>query len=136
MKITVADFFNGFFSALALRSEGAKRAFECGEHFNESLQAAYEKFVSAAEEKGLYPSFLIYLDALHGDSGVIEEGLGGGIRRDLISLDNPNFQKFRIIVSDDEARENLAGAPGGPELYHRLVENFLTHFNSAQAVQP
>jgi hypothetical protein len=136
MKITVADFFNGFFSALALKSEAAKRAFECGEHFNESLQAAYERFVNAAERQGLQPSFLIYLNALHGDSSVIEEGLGGGIRRDLISLDNPNFQKFRIIVSDDEARENLERAPGGPEIYHSLAEDFLTHFNSAQAVQP
>lgn len=135
MKITVADFFTGFFSALALQTGPSAQTFECGEHFNESLQAAFEKFVAAAEQNDLQPNFLIYLDPLHGDSSVIEEGVVGGIRRDLVSLDNPNFEKVRLVVSSADAQENLDSTPGGQPLYQKLAEDFLSHFNSHQAVR-
>lgn len=135
MKITIADFFTGFFSALRLRFERENPTFECGEHFNESLQAAFEKFVDTAAQNDLQPNFLIYLDPLHGDSSVIEEGLVGGIRRDLVSLDNPNFEKVRLVVTPAEAQENLESAPGGPPLYQKLVEDFLHQFNPHQAVR-
>jgi len=133
MKITVADFFTGFFSALALSTDHQKRTFECGEHFNEALHAAYEKFSEAAENAGLRLNFLIHLDPLHGDSRVIEEGIGGAIRRDLISLDNPNFEKVRLTIPIEEARENIESVLGGAELYQNLVAEFLKHFDSTPA---
>lgn len=131
MKITVADFFTGFFSALALSTEDQKRTFECGENFNEALHSAYGKFCEAAHKVGLRPNFQIHLNPLHGDSRLIEEGIGGAIRRDLISLDNPNFEKVRLIIPLAEARENVESAPGGAQLYEDLAAEFLKQFDSS-----
>jgi hypothetical protein len=130
MKITAPDFFTAFFSALALAPD-RQPTYECGERFCEALETAYDSFAKSAEAEGYKPNFLIQVNPLHGDSSVIEEGIAAGIRRDLVSLDNPNFHKIRLIVPENEARENLQFAAGGAKLYEKLVADFVSHFSSA-----
>jgi len=104
------------------------RTFRCGERFNEALKIAYDRLVN---KTGVKASFLIQLDPLHGDSSTINEGLIGAVRRDMISLDNPSFEKFRLKLEADEAEEILKHVRGGHELYKQLVKDFLNEYSEA-----
>jgi hypothetical protein len=126
MKITAADFFGGFFCGLRLATKVDQ--FECGDRLNNAIRSAFDYFRDRCAEKGLEPNFRIKLDPIHGDSGTIEEGLLSGIRSDLIGLDNPDFQKFRMKVTPLEAEKLLNNLPGSAEIYKSAVESFLVTY--------
>jgi len=127
MKITANDFFGAFFCALRLDSGAVQ--YECGERFNEAVQSAFDKFRELCTKEGFIPTFRILLDPLHGDSGTIESGLLSGIRSDFIGLENPDFVKFRLKVTPDEAKELLEILPGKPDIYRAVVKEFLAEYN-------
>jgi hypothetical protein len=132
MKIAAADFFGGFFSALAALHPQVP-VFRCGERFNEALEEAFRAFVQRSKKKGYEIGFSIKLHPLHGDSSVIEEGLVGGIRRDMISLANPNFERFSLNLSKEDADELLPSIPGSVDLYKQLARDFLDRYKDTPA---
>jgi hypothetical protein len=132
MKITAAEFFGGFFCALRLTASNDQ--FECGDRLNNAIRSAFDVFRIRCKENGLEPNFRIKLDEIHGDSGTIEEGLLTGIRSDLIGLDNPDFQKFRMKVTQKEAETLLSKLPGSAAIYRSAVEKFLSEY-SAELVE-
>jgi hypothetical protein len=130
--ISTGDFFTGFFSALAARDE--KEQLRCGDRFDEAMEEAFNSFAEKCKKEGIETSFLIMRDPLHGDSSVVKEGLAAAIRRDLISLDNPSFQKISLKINGEVANALLDGLPGGKALYEQLADEFLIRYRSNKAV--
>lgn len=127
-----SDFFTGFFAALAILTP--HEIYRCDTKFDQALAAAFEKFVAHSNDSGFEVTFSIRPHAVYGDSSLVQEGIAGAIRRALISLFNPTFQRFKLLPDAEEAQEILGFVPGGNHLYEILATNFLEEYkNSATA---
>jgi hypothetical protein len=127
--ISPGDFFTGFFSALAVREH--KAPLRCGPRFDAAMEAAFEALAQRSEQTGIETSFLIIRHPLHRNSSVVHDGINGAIRRDLISLDNPSFQKITTKLSPEDAATILTELPGGRALYETLVDDFLQSYDAS-----
>jgi len=118
-----ADFFTGFFAALA--AETPEQIYRCDEKFDQAIAAAFQKFVAACRSRNLEVTFSIRPDPIYGTSAVVQEGVAGALRRALISFFNPTFQRFKLLPGPEEAQAILKFTPGGPALYEELAKDFL-----------
>lgn len=130
-EVYVSDFMTGLIAGLAerkvqslsLRDASLDRAFE----------ATFKDLEKRAQPMGLVLRFRIRRHALHGDSSAVLRAVYDAAKRDLISLDNPEFVDMRLKVTNDEAARYLGALPGGRELYTWLTDRFLTHYAGPKA---
>ena len=124
------DFMTGILAALAvncipilsLRRSRLDQAFA---RLNQDIEAA-------AEAAGLEPKFRIRLHPIHQDSTLVQQALYEAAQRDLVSLDNPEFQKVRHKISQDEAQSYLAGLPGSREMYLGLANRLMCYYRDKE----
>lgn len=83
---------------------------------------------SEARKHKLRPRFRIAAHPQHGDSEDLQEELRSAAKRDLISIDNPEFLDVRIKIASDEAQLFLDDLPGTPDLYRRLAAKLLDYY--------
>ena len=69
------------------------------------------------------------LHPIHQDSTQVQQALYEAAQRDLISLDNPEFQKVRLKIAPGEAQQYLDGLPGEPAMYRRLAERLMAYLD-------
>ena len=120
------DFMTGILAALAvhrvpmlsLRRSRLDQAFA---RLNQDIK-------EAAEAAGLDLKFRIRLHPIHQDSTLLQQALYEAAQRDLVSLDNPEFQKVRLKIDPDEAQNYLAGLPGSREMYIRLADRLMCYY--------
>ena len=117
--LTVDDFMTGLLAALAL-SHRAVVPID-SERFDAAVEASFHKLEDLAPEYGLNIRFWIATHPLHGDSPVVRDAISGAVQRDLVSLDNPEYQHMRLKITADEALMLLQVVPGGRELFAQLV---------------
>jgi hypothetical protein len=130
--LSADDFFTGFFAALAAR--GAQTVARRGPDFDRSLASAFTIFRDASRALGLSVTFYVRPHPVYQDSITVRDGIASAVRRGLISLDNPTFQRIRLKINPDEGRSILEDMPGGGELYVRLASNFLSEYRCARVV--
>ena len=123
-----ADFFTGFFAALAAKTPA--EVYRCDGNFDQAIAAAFNKFVATSRSSNFEVTFSIRPDPIYGTSAVVQEGVAGALRRSLISFFNPTFQRFKLLPSPTEAQSILRFTPGGPALYEQLAEDFLTQYRN------
>jgi hypothetical protein len=82
----------------------------------------------AAGAAGLDLKVRIRLHPIHQDSTLLQQALYDAAQRDLVSLDNPEFQKVRLKIGPDEAQTYLARLPGSREMYLRLAERLMCYY--------
>jgi hypothetical protein len=78
-----------------------------------------------ALDYGIELRFWIARNRFYKDSPDIREGIAKAVQRDLVSLDNPEYQDMRLKISPDDADRYLEALPGDPSLYEKLADVFL-----------
>lgn len=123
VDVTIEDFMTGLIAVCAKR--GLATLSLRGERFFEAMAAAYGNLEVQAEPADLQVRFVVVLDDLYGDSPVVREAVTGAVQRNLISLDNPEFQDMRIKFGPAAADRLLENLPGGTEVYESIADAYL-----------
>jgi len=118
--MTVDDFMTGLLAQLALTH--IRVVAIDGDRFDSAVEVTFRRLSEMAPKFDLNVRFWVSRHPFHGDSPVVREALSGAVQRDLVSLDNPEYQHMRLKISDDEAHQLLKGLPGGPTLFEPLTE--------------
>jgi len=121
------DFMTGILAALAvnrvpvlsLRRSRLDQAFD---RLNQDIKAA-------ADSAGLELKFRIRLHPIHQDSTLLQQALYEAAQRDLVSLDNPEFQRVRLKIGADEAQTYLADLPGSRDMYLQLADRLMSYYH-------
>lgn len=124
----LADLMTGLFAALALR-QFRSISLTSG-RFERALEAMTETLRTEAEGANLEVMFRIRRHRVHGDSIALQEALYDAAKRDLISLDNPEFQHVTVKLSGADAPAFLERLPGSKELYEKLAEEFIHQYRA------
>lgn len=122
------DFFTGILAGLAthnvstlsLRSNRLDKAFA----------QVFKDLQSESGDLNLDLRFRIRLHNIHGDSETVQQGLYEAAQRNIVSLDNPEFQDVRLRITLEDAEAYLAGVPGPADLYKRLAGNLIKYYRS------
>jgi hypothetical protein len=120
------DFMTGILAALAVNSVpilSLRRS-----RLDQAFARLNQDIKAAAEEAGLDLKFRIRLHPIHQDSTLIQQALYEAAQRDLVSLDNPEFQKVRLKISQDEAQTYLTGLPGSRAMYLQLADRLMCYY--------
>jgi hypothetical protein len=125
VPLYLSDVMTGLVAALSLKGI---RVLPKKDHL---LDKAFERLYTDIEEESasnnLDVRFLIQTNPQHGDSEDVQEELHAAAKRDLISLDNPEYQMVRFKVNPAEAPGYLRNLPGSPQMYERLAARFLEY---------
>ncbi|HYR61008.1 MAG TPA: hypothetical protein VEM37_06585, partial [Nitrospiraceae bacterium] len=92
----------------------------------------FQKLTKLSSEKSIDVRFRIRLHPIHGDSATVRDSITNAAQRDLISLDNPEYQDMRIKIGKQDADKMLSTIPGGKELFDILSEEFLARSDCHQ----
>lgn len=124
--ITVDDFITGLVAAFADRdvSSVSIRSPE----FYRAIERVFSHLEREAAGEGLEVRFLVALDPVYEDSPVVRDAISGAVQRDLVSLDNPEYQDMRLKIGRDEAALFLERVPGTPELFRALADEFMADY--------
>ena len=125
-KLSADDFFSGLFAALAIK--GWNRISIRDEQFDRALDSVFRMLTKLSKAQNLDLRFRIRLHPLHGDSSTVRDAISHAAQRDLISLDNPEFQDIRLKLGKTDAKSVLQGVPGKSQLFFKLAEEFTRHY--------
>ena len=121
--VTVDDLMTGLIATCAMR--GLSTLSLRGDRFFEAIEASYRELERLAPDAGLDVRFTVLLDRVYRDSPVVREAVSTAVQRNLISLDNPEYQEMRIKFSRDEAARLLKDLPGDARVYDRIADVYL-----------
>ncbi len=125
-NLYVSDFITGLLAALTLEEVSV---LSLRKH---RLDIAIEKLNDDLEKEATLENlkirFHIQTHPIHRDSSIIQEALYEAAQRDLVSLDNPEFQDVRLKISIEEAPLYLNSVLGSPEMYKRLAKRFIQYY--------
>ena len=122
-RINADDFFTGLFAALRLK--GCETFSLRNDQFDSALFSVFQKLYKIANERSLDVRFRIRPHPIHGDSATVRDCITNAAQRDLISLDNPEYQDIRIKIGEEDATQMLSLIPGGKELFDILSQEIL-----------
>jgi hypothetical protein len=125
-KLSADDFFTGLLAALRLK--GHTSISIRGDRFDQALAAVFQALQDAAPAQDLDIRFRIRLHPVHGDSSTVRDSLYQAVQRNLISLDNPEYQDIRLKLTPAEAHAVLLELPGGDKFYADLADRFLEQY--------
>lgn len=127
----LADLITGVFAALAMRHIRSV-PLHSG-RFERAFARLAPDLEHEAAEAHLRPRFRLAVHAVHGDSPAIHEALYEAAKRDLVSLDNPEFQSITLKLSPDDAARFLEHLPGGAPMYRRLADKIVSYYDQVAA---
>ena len=130
-RIELDDFFTGLFAGLA--HQGVKIVSQRNSYFYRAVESSFNKLLHDAEINGIDTGFYIYLHPIYKDSSLIDDGLSNAIQRDIIGLDNPEYQTIRLKISKSDAENILNDLPGGKELFLTTAKEFRNVYNDMTA---
>lgn len=124
--LSMDEFMTGLLAAAAAR--GVETISIRGEAFYSAIESAYQQLESEAYTRDLNIRFFVMLDPVYGDSPIVRDAISGAVQRDLVSLDNPEYQDMRLKIGLDEAAVLLDRLPGGAELFGAIASAFLSEY--------
>ncbi len=127
--IHLSDVLTGVFAALV--EQGVTKLSVRGNLLDAAFVALSAEVEREAEAAGLEVRYLLDAHPMHGDSLQLQDELHEAAKRDLISLDNPEFQDIRIKLSTGDSPFFLRRLPGSPDMYRRLAGSLLSHYRNA-----
>jgi hypothetical protein len=128
----LSDLLTGLLAGLALRKIGALSI--RSNQFDRALARLVDQDLQhEAEQHGFVLRFRVRPHEIHGDSTVVQRALYEAAQRDLISLDNPEFQDIRLKIAPNQARSYFEGLPGSPEMYEALSSKLLQYYREVAA---
>lgn len=81
-----------------------------------------------APAAGVDVRFRVYLDRIYGDSPSVRDSITSAMQRGLISLDDPEYQNLRILLSRREAELLADTTPGGGDLARMVADEFISNY--------
>lgn len=125
--MTLDDFMTGLIAGLAKR--GIRVVSIRGNHFDAAVENVFLCLnTQFARDYNIPLRFWIARNRIYGDSPDIREGIAKAVQRDLVSLDNPEYQDMRLKIGADDADLYLETLPGDSSLYEKLAEVFLEFY--------
>lgn len=89
-----------------------------------AFHGAFQDLQQEAERHNVDVRFRVRPHPLHGDSGTVREALDRALQNGLTITDAPFFLEIHLMMSEDTARELLAGLPGSTQMYSELAKKF------------
>ena len=120
--ITLDDFMTGLIAGLAALNVHVVSI--RGNLFYRAVIDAFHDFEEGAGSAGVRPRFRLRLNRVYGDSPDVRDAISRAVQRDLVSLDNPEYQDMRLKVSKSEADNYLNELAGGRNLYIEAASHF------------
>ena len=125
-EITLDDFITGLVASLAKRN---KRLISIrNTNFYTAVISSFGYVQEWAAKNATEVSFWLAQNEYHGDSPDVRNGLTRAVQDDLISLDNPTYQRMRIQITPSMADEYLDTLAGGAALYDEVADRFLREY--------
>jgi hypothetical protein len=118
-SLYLPDFITGILAGLALNRVSSLSLRE--NRLDQAFSRLNEAIAHAAEKEHLAVKFRFRTHPIHQDSTLLQQALYEAAKRDLISLDNPEFQSIRLKITTDEAPAYLEGLPGSVAMYRQLA---------------
>jgi len=132
-NLYLSDFVTGLLAALSLENF---RVLSLRKHrLDLAMERLKEDLEKEANQENLRIRFHIQTHPVHRDSSVLQQALYEAAQRDLVSLDNPEFQDVRLKISSEEAQLYLSNVMGPPEMYKRLARRLIQHYQEAPVTQ-
>jgi hypothetical protein len=122
----LSDFMTGILATLALKQIPVLSLRE--NRLDQAFSLLNQDILQEATKAGLEMKFRIRTHPIHQDSTVLQQALYEAAQRDLISLDNPEFQKIRLKINAADAPAFLQDLPGTREMYMRLADLLLKYY--------
>jgi hypothetical protein len=131
-SLYLSDLLTGLIAGLALNKITALSI--RNNQFDQALaRLVDEDLKQEAERRGFVVKFRVRPHQIHGDSTAVQRALYEAAQRDLISLDNPEFQDIRLKIAPSEAPSYFNGLPGDPGMYAALSSKLLKYYQEAAA---
>lgn len=127
----LSDFMTGLIAALAMKEIQSLSLRKT--HLDRAFELTYQDLQDEAKKRDLKLRFRIRTHPLHRDSQVVLQALYDAAKRDLVSLDNPEFQDVRLKISPEVAPAYFVSIPGDEGMYLRLADSFLHHYQELAA---
>jgi alkanesulfonate monooxygenase SsuD/methylene tetrahydromethanopterin reductase-like flavin-dependent oxidoreductase (luciferase family) len=126
--VTVDDFMTGLIAGIA--SHDVRVVSIRNNLFYQAVVEAFDEFRVRANAAGVQPRFSLRLNKIYGDSPAVRDALTRAVQRDLVSLDNPEYQDMRLKIGARDAEAYLDKIAGGRQLYSEVAERFLSNYPS------
>lgn len=127
LRLSIDDFLTGLLAALALRKIKTISLRE--DRFDSAVEASFNTLKKLAPSKRIDVRFRIARHPIHGDSPNVRYAISNAVQRDLISLDNPEYQDIRLKITPEDAQYLISRLPGTTDLYDALGEAFLSQYD-------
>lgn len=121
--VTIDDFITGLIAAFATRHVAAISI--RSPEFYRAIATLYDKLEELASQKNLDLRFVVSLDPVYDDSPIVRDAISAAVQRDLVSLDNPEYQDMRLRVRPREAQLFLDRLPLHGSIFEDLADTFL-----------
>ena len=126
--VSIDDFMTGLIAGLAHLNVPVVSIRD--NQFYKAVVDAFNTFEIDAANASVRPRFWLRLNKIYGDSPPVRDALTRAVQRDLVSLDNPEYQDMRLKLGRGDADLYLDKLVGGPDLYIDLARNFLRSYSS------
>ena len=126
--VSVDDFMTGLIAGLAAHDVDVVSIRK--NLFYKAVVNAYDDFRERADDAGIEPRFVLRLNKIYGDSPAVRDALTRAVQRDLVSLDNPEYQDMRLKITRSDADLYLEKLAGGKALYMEIAKRFLADYPS------
>ena len=131
-SLYLSDLLTGLIAGLALHKITALSI--RNNQFDQALARLVDDDLQReAKERGFVVKFRVRPHEIHGDSTAVQRALYEAAQRDLISLDNPEFQDIRLKIDPKEAHSYLEDLPGTADMYEDLSTKLLKYYQEAAA---
>jgi hypothetical protein len=122
----LSDLLTGLFAALAMRELQVLSLRDS--RFDRALARLADDVAAEATKEHLSLRFRLRTHPVHRDSTQIQHALWEAAQRELVSLDNPEFQDVRLKITPADAPRYFAKLPGSEMMYRKLADKLMTYY--------
>ncbi|MFN8612436.1 MAG: hypothetical protein U0931_33130 [Vulcanimicrobiota bacterium] len=123
-SLMLSDLLTGIFASLA--EEGKITSLSLREHkFECAVERLVQQIKPDVTSADMTLRIRVRIHPVYGDSPVVQQGLFDAAQRNLISLDNPEFQDATIKIKRQDAQRYLEALPGSPDLYRKWTKELM-----------
>ena len=122
----LSDLLTGLLAALAMKDVPALSMRDT--RLDRALVRLSDDLKIEAVREGLSLRFRLRTHPVHGDSTQIQHALWEAAQRELVSLDNPEFQNVRLKITSEDAPRYLSKLPGSATMYQRLADKLIGYY--------